>query len=308
MKAMHLVESPQGLTLQAADVPQPNPAAGEILIRVHAAGVTKTELNWYPSTHSKNGEPRHNAIPAHEFSGVVAALGEGVTSPAIGDEVYGMNDWFQEGAMAEYCVTVPSSISAKPASLTLEAAATVPIGALTAMQGLFDRAKLQPGERVLVHGGAGAVGIFVVQLAHLHGAHVIATASSSTMNFVKNLGADEVLDYRGTPFEQIVSNIDVVFDTVGGETGKRSRKILKPGGRMISIAAEGEVTTDPEVRSAYFIVEPNRAQLIEAARLFDSGKLKTFIDASVPLTDAAKAFVGQIQQRRGYGKTVVTIL
>jgi NADPH:quinone reductase-like Zn-dependent oxidoreductase len=158
------------------DVAKPKPGRGEMLVRVYAAGVTSKELLWYPTTHDKSGELRSRAVPGHEFSGVIEAAGEDAEGFSAGQEVYGMNDWFSDGATAEYCVTRPASVAPKPAQLTHVEAASVPIGALTAWQGLFDRAKLQAGERVLVHGGAGAVGLFAIQLARLHGAHVTATA------------------------------------------------------------------------------------------------------------------------------------
>ncbi len=145
MKAMQVVESGGGLTLIAADVRKPKPGNGEVLVEVHAAGVTTTELTWYPTTNQKSGEARVQAIPGHEFSGVVAELGEGVSDFTVGQEVYGFNDWFEDGATAEFCVTVPASIAAKPKSLTHVEAASVPIGALTAWQGFFEQAKLKAG-------------------------------------------------------------------------------------------------------------------------------------------------------------------
>jgi NADPH:quinone reductase-like Zn-dependent oxidoreductase len=308
MKVMRVNASAKGLTLVEAEVERPSPGPGELLIKVYAAGVTKTELDWYPTMHSKSGEPRVNAVPGHEFSGVVAETGEGVEGFSIGQEIYGMNDWFAEGATAEYCVALPENVAAKPVSLTHVEAAAVPIGALTALQGLFERAKLQAGERVLVHGSAGAVGVFVVQLAHLHGAHVIATASTKNVEFVRGLGADEVIDYTTTRFEEVVHDVDVVFDTVGGDTRERSAGVMKPGGRLVSIAADGEVTTDPVVRDAYFIVEPKQSQLIETARLLDAGSLKAFVRAVVPLADADAAYTGVVQKRHSYGKIVVSIV
>ncbi len=308
MKAMQVVESGDGLTLIAADVRKPKPRNGEVLVEVLAAGVTTTELAWYPTTRQKNGEARAGAIPGHEFSGVVAELGEGVRGFEVGQEIYGFNDWFEDGAMAEFCVTVPASITAKPRSLTYVEAASVPIGALTAWQGYFERTKLKAGDRVLVHGGAGAVGVFAVQIAKLHGAHVIATASGKTLSLVKELGADEVIDYRGVRFEDSVRDIDIVFDTVGGETRERSWKVLKASGKMISIAADGEVTTNPKVRDAYFIVRPDQQQLIEMANLLDAGKLKTFVKAVVPLQDAALAFAGKVPGAKGYGKTLIEVV
>src|SRR5262245_22333750 len=155
MKTMRLSDSAQPPVLVEDTVPQPQPRRGELLVRVYAAGVTPTELLWSTTTHSKTGARRSHAVPGHEFSGVVAAVGEAPVGFALGQEVYGMNDWFAEGALAEYCLTQPTSVAQKPSSLTHVEAAAVPIGALTAWQGLFDRARLQAEERVLVHGGAG---------------------------------------------------------------------------------------------------------------------------------------------------------
>ncbi|WP_353064574.1 NADP-dependent oxidoreductase [Tunturibacter psychrotolerans] len=307
MKAMQLYQSPEGVSLHLGRVAEPTPGKAEVLIQVHAAGVTPTELDWYPTTHSKAGAKRENAIPGHEFSGTIVAFGEDVTSFTLGQSVYGMNDWFAEGATAEFCLTIPTSIAPKPATLTHAEAATIPIGALTAWQGLFDHAKLQPKQRVLIHGGAGAVGIFAVQLAHNHGAYVIATASTPTLDLVKQLGADEVIDYKTSRFQDLVHEIDVVFDTVGGETRDLSWPILKPEGRMITIAADAETSTDPRAKESFFIVEPSQTQLIEIAKLLDAGSLKTFVSAAVPLDDAAAAYAKTISQKLGYGKVVITL-
>jgi NADPH:quinone reductase-like Zn-dependent oxidoreductase len=306
MEAMQVQQTAGGAILRAAQVPQPTPGKGELLIRVHAAGVTTAELEWDPTTHTKSGQERLNAVPGHEFSGVVAAKGEGVDDFAVGQRVYGMNDWYTDGATAEFCLTVPESIAAKPTTLTHEEAATVPIGALTAWQGLFDRAKLQKGERVLIHGGAGAVGLFAVQLAHRHGAHVIATASTQTIDFVAGLGADKVIDYKKSRFEDVAGEVDVVFDTVGGETFDRSLKIIKPHGRIVTIAS-GENSTDPRVKESFFIVEPSQKQLVEVAKLLEDGSLKTFVKAVVPLAEAEAAYAGTIPKKLPYGKVVITI-
>lgn len=306
MRCARLTDSEATPTLLLADIPRPAPARGEVLIQVRAAGVTPTELVWYPTTHTHDGAKRTGAIPGHEFSGVVAELGDGVEDFAIGDEVYGMNDWFAQGATAEYCVTVSSSIARKPSRLTHAEAAAVPIGALTAWQGLFDHAKLQACERLLVHGGAGAVGLFVVQLARMHGADVIATTSAATKEFVAQLGATQVIDYQAERFESLVRDVDVVFDCVGGDTLARSWQVLKPGGQMITIAASAEATNDPRVKEAFFIVEPNQRQLVEVGELLNAGLLRVFVGAEIPLEDAPAAYASQLQQRRGYGKVVIT--
>jgi NADPH:quinone reductase-like Zn-dependent oxidoreductase len=178
---------------------------------------------------------------------------------------------------------------------------------LTAWQGLFDRARLQAGEHVLVHGGAGAVGLFAVQLARFRGAHVTATASARNLEFVTGLGAERVIDYRAVPFEESVSGMDVVFDTVGGDTLQRSWDVLKPGGRMITIAANSETTTGDRVKQAFFIVEPSHEQLIRVGALLESGALHPVVDAVLPLAQASAAYTGAVRERRGRGKLVVTV-
>lgn len=307
MKAMQLRDAAGGMTLAEVDIPQPVPGPGEVLVQVRAAGVIHTELGWYPTTHTKTGETRRAAVPGHEFSGVVAAIGEGVTGVDVGQEIYGMNDWFADGATAEYCLTLPGSIAAKPKSLTHIEAASVPISALTAWQGLFDRAKLQAGERVLIHGGAGAVGIFAVQLARSRGAHVIATASEHNLSFVSGLGADEVIDYRKERFEDRVGKVDIVFDTVGGETLQRSWDVLRSEGRMVTIASDVEGADDPKLKAAFFIVEPNHDQLDEVARMLDAGSLRTYVGATVPLERAEEAYAGGRGLKSGPGKVVVVV-
>ncbi len=289
------------------EVPVPAPRANELLIRVHAAGVTPTELIWSPTTHARDGAARLDAVPGHEFSGVVAAVGHEASGFLVGQEVYGMNDWYSEGATAEYCTTLPSSVALKPARLSHVEAASVPIGALTAMQGLLDHAEVRPGERVLIHGGAGAVGVFAIQLAKRAEAQVFTTASARHAEFLTQLGADHVIDYRTERFEDVVWDLDVIFDAVGGETLKRSWAVLKPGGRMVTIAAAGESAQDERTKAAFFIVEPQHHQLAEIANLLDRGSLKTFVDGSVPLGQAADAYRGMIKRLEGRGKVVVNL-
>ncbi len=246
----------------------------------------------------RTGTARSKAIPGHEFSGTVAGLGAGVTGYSLGDAVFGLNDWFAEGATAEFCITKPSNLSLKPSSLSHIEAASVPISLLTAWQGLHVQAKLQKGERVLIHGGAGAVGLFAVQLAKSRGAYVIATSSKANIDFVKQLGANEVIDYRERRFEE-AGIVDVIFDTVGGETLDRSWDLLKPSGRLVTIAAEVESSTDPREKSAYFIVEQDGEQLASLGKLFDSGELKAFVKAELPMEEADHAYSGSIAGNPG---------
>src|SRR5499433_1568798 len=249
---------------------QPRPGEGEVLVRVHAAGVIQTEFSWVPTWTTRAGGPRPlPVIPGHEFSGEIAALGPGVRDADVGDLVYGLNDWYRDGAFAEYCVARVADIAGKPAGVDHVHAAATPISALTAWQGLVERGGLAAGQRVLIHGAAGGVGTLAVQLARSRGARVIATASADNLDFVRSLGADEVIDYRAERFEDVVRDVDVVFDTVGGETLERSWGVIKLGGRLVTVAASGESTADERIRAAYFIVEPSRAQLAEIARLID---------------------------------------
>jgi NADPH:quinone reductase-like Zn-dependent oxidoreductase len=306
MRAMHFGDSPHDAALIEKEIPQPTPGEGEVLVRVIAAGVTPTEIFWYPTWHTKSGDRRTGAVPSHEFSGEIAEAGDGKSGFSVGQEVYGINDWFAEGALAEYCVTNAQWIAPKPRSLSHEEAASVPIGALTAWQGLFDRAKLQAGEHVLVHGGAGAVGVFAIQLARSRGAHVVTTVSARNAEFVKELGANQVIDYKAVPFENEVRDLDVVFDTVGGDTLRRSWSVLRTGGRLVTIAAEGEATRDERTKAAFFIVEPKREQLVEIGKLLDAGDLRAIVDTVVPFSGASDAFQGTAK-RQGRGKLVVAV-
>ena len=307
MKTLRFNDSSQAPALIQGTMDTPHPKSGELLIRVHAAGLTPTELLWYPTTHTKSGEKRTGAIPGHEFSGVVTALGEGITGVGVGDAIFGMNDWFAEGATADYCLTRPEWVAPKPVSLTHVEAATLPISALTAWQGLFHRAQLRQGERVLIHGGAGAVGLFAIQLAHKIGAYVITTASSEHFNIVQRLGAQQMIDYRTESLQKTVKDLDVVFDTVGGSTLCGSWDLLKPGGRVVTIAATSEGTKDERIEKAFFIVEPDRNQLIEIGKLVETGDLQLFVAAVIPFDQASAAYTGKLRQTKGRGKLVLEI-
>jgi NADPH:quinone reductase-like Zn-dependent oxidoreductase len=308
MKVMRFNDSLEHPAMIVGEAPVPRPAANQVLVRVHAAGVTPTERLWYPTSHRPDGETRAGAIFGHEFSGVVEAVGSQIEESLVGQEVFGMNDWFVDGATAEYCTAVSTSVAAKPSRLSHAESATVPIGALTAWQGLFERAKLKRGERVLIHGGSGAVGLFAIQLAKRAGAHIATTASARNFSLLSRLGADELIDYRTERFEMRVQPVDVVFDAVGGETLKRSWDLLKPSGRMVTIAAESESKADRRTEAAFFIVEPKREQLAEIARLLQAVEIEPFVDCVVPFSEASAAYFGTIDGRRGYGKVALAMI
>jgi NADPH:quinone reductase-like Zn-dependent oxidoreductase len=275
MKIMEFHPANEGMVLRPAEHPTPRPAADELLIRVCAAGITPTEKIWYPTTHNTDGAPRTAAVPAHEFSGVVEQAGGGVDPFHPCDEVFGMNDWFASGAIAEYCIAKQAHVARKPRSLSHAEAATVPIAALTSWQGLVNRGRLEKGEKLLVQGGAGAVGLFAVQLAKLQGATVVATASAEDIDFLLELGADRVIDYRRQRFEE-AGPLDVIFDTVGGETLRRSWSLLNPGGRLVTIAADSEGTTESRAKEAFYRAARRRTPLCnrEALRFRNAQDLR----------------------------------
>lgn len=291
MRAIRLYQFGGAEALLYEDAPVPSPTDNQVRIQVYATAITPTEFVWYPTFHTPDGGSRPFPITlGHEFSGVVDAIGKDCTDVQVGDSVYGFSDWFTDGAQADYCLTIPANIAPKPASLDHAQSAVVPISALTAWQALIDRAQLSAGQRVLIHGAAGGVGSFAVQLARYKKAHVIAAVSKANADFVGSLGADDVIDYRTTPFETVVREIDVVLDTVGGETRDRSWGILRKGGKLVTIAADAEGVTEPRVREAFFIVEPNRAQLIEIAHLIDAGTIKPIVGNVFPMENFRQAY------------------
>ncbi|HEY0793084.1 MAG TPA: NADP-dependent oxidoreductase [Chthoniobacterales bacterium] len=286
-----------GVVLEEA--PLPAAGSGEVLIRVHATAVTPGELDWYPTWHTRGGAPRSHPIPSHEFSGVIEAVGSEVVGLRKGEPVYGLNDWFSDGAAAEYCVASPAGIAPKPAAIDHLHAAAVPISALTAWQALFVRGRLEAGQKVLIHGGAGGVGSMAVQLAAWRGAFVATTVSEANAEFVRSLGAHKPIDYRKTRFEGAAAVADLILDLVGGETLARSFRAIKPGGRVVTVATDAESSEDPQVKGAFFIVEPNREQLAELARLIDAGTIRPILGDVLPLEEGARAYFPSKKPSRG---------
>jgi NADPH:quinone reductase-like Zn-dependent oxidoreductase len=291
MKAIYL-ESQGGVEgLVAGEIPRPQPKADEVLVKVRATSVTPSELEWFSTFNLPFGEPRPFPIVlSHEFSGVVASVGAKVAGFFIGDEVFGLNDWFINGAQAEYCVAKASALARKPKSLYHAQAAVVPMSALTAWQGLFTQAKLERHERILIHGAAGGVGRFAVQLARWRGAHITAPISSGNFEFVRSLGADELIDYRTTRFEEVVKEVDVVFDAVGGETLERSWPLVANGGRVVTVATQSNGASDQRALNAFMRVRPEGSQLAQIARMFDEGELRSCVGTIFPLAAARLAY------------------
>ncbi len=291
------------------DAPQPHPGPGEVLVRVHAAGIIANELKWDETYQTAAGSPRALPIPGRDLSGVVEEVGPGVTSPVQGSAVYAMLGYGRDGAEADYTLAPPEELAPKPDRLDPVQAAAVPLSALTAWQAFFDHARLAAGQTVLIHGGAGGVGVFAVQLAHGAGARVIATASARDQDFLRELGTDETIDYTAVRFEEVVQGVDLVLDLVGGDTLQRSWQVIRPGGMLVSIvspqppaAAEGR-----DVRFAYFIVEPNREELSQISALLDAEQLRPVIDTVFPLSQARQAYE-QAAQGHPRGKIVLRVM
>jgi NADPH:quinone reductase-like Zn-dependent oxidoreductase len=297
MRAMR-ASSPDPASLTCENVPVPDPGPGELLVEVRATAVTADELTWpedWP------------AIPCHDLSGVVAATGRGVTGWRPGDEVYGLIGFDRPGAAAEYATAPAADLAPKPSSVDHHAAAAIPLGALTAWQALHEHAQLQPGQHVLVHGGAGGVGAYAVQLAAVHGARVTATASARNLAFVAGLGAGDVLDYSGR-FEDHVRDVDVVVDPVGGDITARSWPLLRSGGILVAIAEEPDEGKGgrEDVRGVYFVVKPDGGQLRELAILIDKKQLHPAVSVTFELSDLPEAFRAQ-RAARPPGKVIVSI-
>jgi NADPH:quinone reductase-like Zn-dependent oxidoreductase len=291
------------------DAPVPPLASGDALLRVQASGVTPSELAWPTTWLTPDDTPRTPPIiPGHEVSGVVEAVGPAAEELAVGDEVYGLIAFRRDGADAEFVAVSASELAPKQTSLTHDQAAAVPLSALTAWQALFDQGDLQPGQRVLIHGGAGGVGTFAIQFARWRGAHVTATASGRDSGLIRELGADEVIDYHARRFEEEVADLDLVLDTVGGETWERSWDVLGSGGRLVSIAVPRPPDRDSHdgKRAIWFVVAANRPQLIEIGELIDQGHARPVISAVLPLTQGREAY-GAAPNSRGPGKVVLHV-
>jgi len=290
MKAIrtHGRAGPEQLVFE--NVPVPKLAPGDALIQVFATGITPMELTWSETYENADGTSRTPSVPGHEVSGIVADLASGVTGLRIGDAVYGLTDFNRDGAAAEYAAVRASNLAPKPRSLDHPRAAAVPLSALTAWQALFQHGRLSRGQRVLIHGGAGGVGTFAVQLAHWRGAYVVATASRQDAQFVSQLGADQVIDYKEERFEGKAHDIDLVLDTIGGETRDRSWHVMRPGGILVSLTDPIPNDKPAEFEGVFFIVLPSRENLTALARLVDAGSLKSVVAEVLPLERAREAF------------------
>jgi NADPH:quinone reductase-like Zn-dependent oxidoreductase len=305
MKAVRY-HAPGGFdVLVQEDVPRPAPAADELLVRVHAAGVNPVDDKLREGMF---GKPKVPFVLGFDVSGVVEKVGEKVTRFKAGDEVFALLDLARGGGYAEYAVVKESAAAAKPKKATHVEAAAVPVAGLTAWQALVDVAKLDRGQTVLIHGGSGGVGTFAVQIAKARGARVIATASAANQDLLRELGADVAVDYKAQRFEDLAKDVDVVLDPIGGETQKRSLDVLKKGGILVSIVGmpDQELAKSKGVRATGMLVKPDGDELAVLAKSIDEGKIKVIVSKVFPLADAAKAHE-QIHSQHTRGKLVLDV-
>ncbi|MET7383854.1 NADP-dependent oxidoreductase [Streptomyces sp. NPDC005529] len=295
--------------LEEVTVERPAPRPNEILVRVRAAGVNPTDWK-----HRANGgflgEPPF--VLGWDVSGVVEATGIGVALFQPGDEVFGMLSYpFGHGSHAEYVTAPARAFTLKPASIDHTQAAALPLVSLTAWQALTERADVRPGQRVLIHAAAGGVGHVAVQIAKARGAYVIGTASAGKHDFLRSIGVDEPIDYTSVDFAEAVRDVDVVLDPIGGETGLRSLRVLRPGGVVVSIIPVGsdEFYEEAErlgVRAIRMLVDADQAGMRAVAGLVEEGSLRATVAETFPLSDAAKAHaLGETG--RTAGKLVLTV-
>src|SRR3989454_12290925 len=297
---MKLVERPEPQGAALAGLSGAN--YGDVVVQVHASGFTGNELSWPSTWIDRLGRDRTPSIPGHELGGVVTALSYGTTGLSVGQRVFGLTDWTRDGTLAEYVAVEARNLAPLPADVDFTVGASLPISGLTAWQGLFEHGRLQAGQSVLVHGAAGAVGALVTQLAREAGAYVIGSGRAAGRQTALDFGAQEFVDLDNDALADVGEG-DLVFDVIGGDIGKRSAGLIRPGGTLVSIVGP------PEARPAGgltidFVVVPDRAQLSELVQRLRDGRLRTNIGNVAALHDAVAAFN---PTERIKGKTIIRI-
>jgi alcohol dehydrogenase len=293
----------------ANDAPKPQAQEGQVLIEIHAAGVNPFDWKLREGYMKEFIPLKFPATLGGDFAGVISELGEGVSGFNVGDEVYGSaNAAGGQGSFAEFTPVKADQTAMKPKSVDFTVAAALPLAGTSAYQALVEHAHLQSGQKVLIHGGAGGIGTFAIQLAKHIGAHVATTVASDDFEYVKSLGADEAIDYKAQKFEEIIKDYDVVFDTVGGETNKKSYSVLKSGGVLVSMTEQPdkELSANLGVKA---IAQQSRAtseRLSELAKLVDTGVIKVNVDKVFPLEQVFEA-LAYLQEGQHRGKVVINV-
>ena len=291
MKADFIEQFGGSEVLKCGDLPDPVAAPGEVVIDVVAASVNAADWKFRAGQYAQNAQPKFPLIPGRDFSGVISAAGNGVEDLIVGDVVFGVCEAGQEGAYAEKIAVKATIVAKKPDGLSHVNAAALALTGLTAISAVEETLKLQPGETILIQGGAGGVASFAIQFAKHIGARVITTASAANRDYVRDLGADKIIDYNAQDFTQVVTGCDAVFDTVGGDVAQKSFAVLKPGGRAAFIAsgAQAPKPNRNDVTSLRPPVGRARQHLERIAQLFQAGAIRPPEIKLYRLSEAADA-------------------
>jgi len=295
MKAIVVTDQAAGTAgMKLLERPEPQPSINDVIVQVYASGFVNTELGWPSTWTDRLDRDRTPSVPGHELAGVVTALGYGTTGLSVGQRVFGLTDWYRDGTLAEYAAVEARNLAPLPDDVDFTVGASVPISGLTAWQGLIVHGRLRAEQRVIAHGAAGAVGSMVTQLAREFGAHVIGTGRAADRQSALDFGANEFVDLDNEVLED-VGEVDLVFDLIGGNIGKRSARLVRAGGTLVSIV--GPLAVD-------FVVESDRAQLNEIVERVRDGRLRTNLGNIAPLDDAVAAFNPTVRRP---GKTIIRV-
>jgi NADPH:quinone reductase-like Zn-dependent oxidoreductase len=303
MKAIVVTDQAAGMAgMRLAKRPEPEPAINDVVVQVHASGFVPTEMEWPSTWTDRLNRDRTPSIPGHELAGVVTALGYGTTGLSVGQRVFGITDWTRDGTLAEFAAVEARNLAPLPGDVDFTVGASLPISGLTAWQGLFDHGHLRAGQSVLVHGAAGAVGSIVAQLAREFGAHVIGTGRAADRASAIDFGAMEFVDLENDALAD-VGKVDLVFDVIGGEIGKQSAGLVRPGGTLVTVVGPPDVRPVDGL-AIDFVVESDRAQLGEIVQRVRDGRLRTNIGTIASLDNAVTA-LNPTERRKG--KTIIRI-
>jgi NADPH:quinone reductase-like Zn-dependent oxidoreductase len=303
MKAIVVTDQAAGMKgMKLVERPEPTAAINDVVVEIHASGFVNTEMDWPSTWTDRAGRDRTPTIPGHELAGVVTALGYGTTGLSIGQRVFGLADWYRDGSLAEYIAIEARNLAPLPGDVDFTVGASLPISGLTAWQGLFDHGRLRAGQSVIAHGAAGAVGSMVTQLAREFGAWVIGTGRAADRQKALDFGANEFVDLDNDALED-VGEVDLVFDVIGGDIQKRSARLVRARGILVTVVAPPEARPDDGV-AIDFVVEADRAQLSEIAQRVRDGRLRTNIGRISSLDDAVATFNSS---ERHAGKTVIQV-
>jgi NADPH:quinone reductase-like Zn-dependent oxidoreductase len=303
MKAIVVTDQAAGTAgMKLVERPEPQAALNDVVVQIHASGFTSGELTWPSTWTDRLGRDRTPSIPGHEIAGVVSALGYGTRGLSVGQRVFGLTDWTRDGTLAEYSTVEARNLAPLPGDVDFTVGASLAIPGLTAWQGLFEHGRLQAGQSVLVHGAAAAVGSMVTQLAHEAGAYVIGTGRPADRQTALDFGAQEFVDLENDALED-VGGVDLVFDVLGGDIGKRSAGLIRAGGTLVTIAGPAEARPADGL-AVDFVVVSDRAQLSEIVQRVRDGRLRTNIGNVSTLDDAVAAFN---PTKRINGKTIIRV-